>query len=131
MLLTCWLSHRGIVIPRLAVFFIFVSVYVLVYLCLIYVICFFIFIFITINHIISLTQKKLLFGHVSQMFSLKVLFNFCLNFCQFQPGVAFKSVAYKKERLVIMIKFSFIKSNECQRRIQNPVKQPRWSVLQK
>ena len=29
-------------------------------------------------------------------FSLRVLFNFCLIFCQYQPGVAYKSVAYKK-----------------------------------
>ena len=55
-----------------------------------------IFIFITVNHIISLTQINLVFGHVNQNFSLRVLLSFCLFFCQFQPGVAYKSVAYKK-----------------------------------
>ena len=33
------------------------------------------------------------------MFSLKVLFSFCLNFCQFQPGVVCKIVAYKKKHV--------------------------------
>ena len=36
--------------------------------------------FITINYIISLRQKNLLFGHVCQMFSLRVLPSFCLIF---------------------------------------------------
>ena len=31
-----------------------------------------------------------------QKFSLRVLLSICLTFCQFQPGVAHKSVAYKK-----------------------------------
>ena len=31
-----------------------------------------------------------------QKFSLRVLLSFCLIFRQFQPGVAYKSVAYKK-----------------------------------
>ena len=30
------------------------------------------------------------------MFSLRVLLSFCLIFWQFQPGVAYKNVAYKK-----------------------------------
>ena len=29
-------------------------------------------------------------------FSLRVLLSICLIFCQFQPGVAYKSIAYKK-----------------------------------
>ena len=76
-------------------------VYVLVYLRLIYVICFFIIIFnfITINHIISLTQKNLFFGHTCQKFNLRVLLSFCLIFCQFHPGVSYKSVAYKEKRV--------------------------------
>ena len=32
-----------------------------------------------------------------QKFSLRVLLRICLGFCQFQPGVAYKSVAYKKK----------------------------------
>ena len=31
-----------------------------------------------------------------QKFNLRVLLSFCLFFCQFQPGVAYKIVAYKK-----------------------------------
>ena len=34
-----------------------------------------------------------------QIFSLRVLRSFCLKFCQFQPGVAYKGVAYKEKRL--------------------------------
>ena len=30
------------------------------------------------------------------MFSPRVLLSFCVIFCQFQPGVAYESVAYKK-----------------------------------
>ena len=41
------------------------------------------FIFITINHLISLTNKKLFFGHVSQKFSVSVLLGLGLMFCQF------------------------------------------------
>ena len=33
-------------------------------------------------------------GHARQMLSLRVLLSFCLFFCQFQPGVA-----YKKKRV--------------------------------
>ena len=31
-----------------------------------------------------------------QKFSLRLLLSIYLNFCQFQPGVAYKIVAYKK-----------------------------------
>ena len=31
-----------------------------------------------------------------QKFSLNALLSICLTFCQFEPGVAFKSGAYKK-----------------------------------
>ena len=47
---------------------------------------------------VSLTQKSLYFGHVFQKFNLGVLLSFCLIFCQFQSGVAYKGVAYKKKR---------------------------------
>ena len=53
-------------------------------------------IFITINDIILFKQKYLFFGHFCQEFSSRMLFSFCLFFfCQFQPGAAYKSVAYK------------------------------------
>ena len=35
----------------------------------------------------------------SQKFSLRVLLSIRLIFCQFQPGVAYKSVAYKKKHV--------------------------------
>ena len=50
----------------------------------------------------SLTQKTLFFGHVCQKFSLRVWPTFCLIFCQFQPGVTYKSVAYKKSVYLFM-----------------------------
>ena len=92
-------SNIEMILPRHAIFFICLCVYVLIYLCLIYVIYFFIiiFIFITINCIISLRHKNLFFGHACQKFSLKVLLSFFLVFCQYQPGVAYKSVAYIKK----------------------------------
>ena len=76
-----------------------------VYSCLIHAICFFtmIFIFITINHITSLMQKNLFFGHVCQKFFLRVLLSFCLIFSQFQPGVTYKNVVYKKACISLKI----------------------------
>ena len=56
---------------------------------------FFIIIFIFVTIIISLKQTHLFFGCFCQNFNLRVLPNFSLFFCQFQPGVAYKSVAYK------------------------------------
>ena len=41
--------------------------------------------------------------HVCQKFSLRVLLSFCLFFCQFQLGVAYKSVTYKKKRVNLWI----------------------------
>ena len=75
-------------------------------------------IFIAINHIILLKQTKLFFAHFQnilfqfwmitkmkkrnnfkqQKSSLKVLLSFCLSFNQFQSGVAYKNVAYKKNQ---------------------------------
>ena len=34
---------------------------------------------------------------VQQKFSFKLLFSFCFIFCQFHPGVAHKTAAYKKD----------------------------------
>ena len=52
-----------------------------------------------------MTQKNLFFGYVCLKFSLRVLLSFCLVFCQYKSGVAYKSVAYKsvayKKKLVI------------------------------
>ena len=38
-----------------------------------------------------------------QKFSLRVLLSICLIFCQFQPGVANKSVAYKRKRVFTIL----------------------------
>ena len=61
----------------------------------------FLFSFITINRIISLKQTNVSFGHVPQKFSLRVSLSFCLIFYQFQPGVAYKSVAYVEKSLYL------------------------------
>ena len=37
-------------------------------------------------------------------FSLRVLFRICLILCQFQPGVAYKSAAYKKKTCIFVTK---------------------------
>ena len=58
--------------------------------------CHIIFIFITINHIISVIQTNLIFKHVCQKFKLRILLTFFLNFYQFQPSIAYNSVANKK-----------------------------------
>ena len=91
----CLLQYRHYLSETCCIFYICLYVWVLVYLCLIYVIYFFIIIFITINYIISLRQKNVFFGHVCQKFSFRVLLSFCLIFCQFEPGVACKSVNWK------------------------------------
>ena len=101
MLLKCCLNvlwHKDVVLPRHTVFSIFVSCLRQVYLCLIYIIYFsiIIFLFILINHINSLKETILFFGNFYLTFSHGVLLSFCLIFCQFQPGVAYKSFAYKK-----------------------------------
>ena len=57
-------------------------------------------------------QTNLFFGHVRQKFSLKVLLNFCLILGQFQPDVAYKSVAYIKKRV---FQYFFIKIVESSR----------------
>lgn len=48
------------------------------------------------HQIISLKQARSFFRKFCQKFSFMVLSNFCLFFCQFQPGVPYKSAAYKK-----------------------------------
>ena len=101
MLLKCCLLHRGLCLLyyqdkiMFHSYVLYICLYVLVYSCLNHVICF----FITIDHMISLTQKNLLF--VCQKFSLRALLSFYLIFCQFQPGVAYKSVAYKKKLVYV------------------------------
>ena len=73
------------------------------------------FIFIIIDHTISLKQARLFFSDIlfssSQRFRLKVLLSFCLILSQFQPGVAYKSVAYKKKRADFQITFDNIDHN--------------------
>ena len=76
--------------------------------CLCHLIFIFSLIFIAINHITSLKQTLvfwtflewlLLFWMTTWMkrkFNFKVLLSFYLDFSSFQPGVAYKSVAYKK-----------------------------------
>ena len=101
----CWsvayyietLSYRD----TLYILYICLDVYVLVSIHLIYVISFAIIIFINIaiNHIVLLIKKNLCFEHVCQKFGLRLLLSFCLIFCIFQRGVAYKSVAYIKKSI--------------------------------
>ena len=56
-----------------------------------------------------MTQTNLFFGHFCPKFSLRVLLSFCLIFYQFQSGVAYKSVAYKKKRVYEISTFEFVK----------------------
>ena len=100
MLLRRCLLHRDIVLPRNTIFSIFSLCLHLglsmSYLCDLFHII--IFISITINHIISLLDidKLVSWTCLPQKFSLRVLLSFCIIFCQFPAGVAYKSVAYTK-----------------------------------
>ena len=67
--------------------------------------------FIFINHITLLKQTYLLFVHLLEYFllfwddnTLRMLLSSCLIFCQFQPGVTYKSLAYKKAYNLISYK---------------------------
>ena len=96
----CCLLHMGIILPRCIIFCIFVSIFIRLRLftsslCDLFFII--IFIFITVNHIISLKQTHFLFGRFCEKFSIRVMLGFCLIFCQFQPGVAYESMAYTKK----------------------------------
>ena len=120
MLLRCCLIHIAIIIKLRHILHIvylgpFVGLgLVMSYLCDIFLI--FSLIFFVMNHITSFKQVQLFFctfleysyyfwtitwcgGRIifkQQKFSFRVLLSFCLIFCQFQPGVAYKNVAYKK-----------------------------------
>ena len=95
MLLKCCLLHRGNVLPRHAIFstFVFISTFWSIYV--LFIVIYFAIdssIFITINQIISLIQTNLFLGYACQC-CLAFAYFF---FCQFQSGIAYKSVAYKK-----------------------------------
>ena len=82
----CCLLHKDMILPRHAIFCIFS--------------------FIAINLIDSLKHPHLFIWTYLFFinFSLRVLLSFCLTFCQFQPGVAYKSVAYKKSMYMFHLK---------------------------
>ena len=96
MLLKCCLLHIDMILPRHAIFCIFVSMSTsrsINYM-----------IFLSLSFSFSLQlitwshQNATLayLGFFYQKFSLRVLLSFCLIFCHFQLGLAYKSVAYKK-----------------------------------
>ena len=62
----------------------------------------FFYLFVRICPIIFGWQRGSRMGIIlkQQNFSLRVLLRICLNFCHFQPGVAYESVAYKKMRVM-------------------------------
>ena len=68
-----------------------------------------IFIFIAINHIISLKQTNLYFGHVRQKFSLRVLLSFCLIFVNFSLVLLIKVLLFKKSVYIRNKKFKVAK----------------------
>ena len=72
-------------------------------------------------------RKSLNFNQ--QKFSLRVLLSFCLIVCQFQPGVACKSVAYKKSVQSVQSSSKFSKNKLS--KIQDKQKQSFADVLQK
>ena len=100
----CCLLHKIIIILRDILYL--VQTYV--YLCRIYLcdlLLIFSLIFIVINHITSLSYyfwmitwvKKANNSQIAKVQPQSVLHSFCLIFCQFQPGVAYKSVVYKNK----------------------------------
>ena len=91
MLLKCCLLHRGIALPRQAIF-LHSCLYAYIYFSIIT------FTFITIKDIIWLTRTNLFFGHVCQKFNLRMLLSFCLFFANFSL-VLLISVAYRKKRV--------------------------------
>ena len=46
-------------------------------------------------------------------YSFRVLLSFCLIFCQFQPGAAYKSVAYTKKASILVDKYGSFQSRLC------------------
>ena len=91
MLLKCCLLHRGIALPRQAIF-LHSCLYAYIYFSIIT------FTFITIKDIIWLTRTNLFFGHVCQKFNLRMLLSFCLFFANFSL-VLLISVAFRKKRV--------------------------------
>ena len=60
-----------------------------------------------VENFIFCAMHTCLFGHFCQKFSFRVLLSFCLFFCQFQPGVPKKSVAYKKKAFIWIENIAF------------------------
>ena len=98
----CCLLHKIIIILRDILYLVQTQVYLCrIYLCDLLLI--FSLIFIVINHITSLSYyfwmitwvKKANNSQIAKVQPQSVLHSFCLIFCQFQPGVAYKSVVYK------------------------------------
>ena len=91
MLLKCCLLYVDMTLPRLAVLCILVTMSTFRSIKSFDIFFIIIFIFIAIN-----LRHTCLFRHFCQKFCVTVLLSFSLIFSQFQPGVAYKSVAYKK-----------------------------------
>ena len=92
MLFKCYLLHIDIILPRQALFSIFLYIS---YLCDLFVI---IFIFIAVNHIILLKETYLwrVFGHFCQIFSHLVFLSFSLIFASFNVVLLMKVLLIKK-----------------------------------
>ena len=102
-LLRCCLIRATIIIPRHILYLVYLDPFpglgiFTLYLCNLFLI--FNLSFIAINSISSLKQTHLFFCTFFRISYVEYLYlellSFCLIFCQFEPEVAWKSVAYKK-----------------------------------
>ena len=107
MLPKCCLLHK--VLPKHSVFCIFISMCISRSICFLFLWSVFPLSFSFLLQLPNLieTGKLAFFGHFYLKFSLSMLLSFFLIFGQFQPGVAYKSVAYEKKRLFNHLKYLF------------------------
>ena len=121
MLLRCCLLNITIIMLRHVLYLVYVYpcfglVLSMSYLCKLFFILSLIFIIIMQSETLVFStfntnrEKRIIFKQ--QKFSLRLLLSLCLIFRQFQPGVAYKSVAYKKVCVPIFIYKTILKINE-------------------
>ena len=113
MLPKCCLLHK--VLPKHSVFCIFISMCISRSICFLFLWSVFPLSFPFLLQLPNLieTGKLAFFGHFYLKFSLSMLLSFFLIFGQFQPGVAYKSVAYEKSVYSIIWNICFISKLEC------------------
>ena len=96
MLLKCCLLHTHMTLPRYVVFCIFVSMLTFRSInCTIYLSIWFS-LSLQLSYNLIKTATLFYLDIFCQKFSFTVVLRFCLFFCKFQFGIAYKSVTYKK-----------------------------------